>query len=87
MELVVFSAIQGMSAIWDVRYWEVSLYLTLKRGKSCVRIKRDEEYSNTQNLLFHKLTQQIESKKFIATLNVAIQFTDVLWNSSFLEWL
>ena len=24
--LIVLSAIQGMSAIWDVRYWEVSLY-------------------------------------------------------------
>ena len=23
--------IQGMSAIWDVRYWEVSLHLFLKR--------------------------------------------------------
>ena len=27
MGLNVLSAIHGMSAIWDVRYWEVSLYL------------------------------------------------------------
>ena len=26
------SAIQGMSLIWDVRYWEVSLYLLLQYG-------------------------------------------------------
>ena len=25
--LNVLSAIHGMSAIWDVRYWEVSLYV------------------------------------------------------------
>ena len=27
--LIVLSAIQGMSAIWDISYWEVSLYLVL----------------------------------------------------------
>ena len=29
LELNILSAIQGMSAVWDVRYWEVSLYFHL----------------------------------------------------------
>ena len=32
LELNILSAIEGMSAIWDVRYWEVSLYKKT-RGK------------------------------------------------------
>ena len=27
--LNILSAIQGVPAIWDVRYWEVSLYLSM----------------------------------------------------------
>ena len=28
-ELYVLSAIPGMSAVWDIRYWEVSLYINI----------------------------------------------------------
>ena len=64
MGLNVLSAIHGMSAIWDVRYWKVSLY------KAFLRSHLDYCDVIYDKLCKEKLTDTVESIQYNAALAI-----------------
>ena len=76
--LNTLSAIQVMSAIWDVRYWEVSLYFTwwnygrknhchLSRSFKCYRAIKSSVTQNSKFNLPHATTQDKKNHQYVSS--------------------
>ena len=59
MRLSVLSAVHGMPAIWDVRFWEVSLYIHQEKTQMLKKTSFDKINGKEDALFFFRELQLV----------------------------